>query len=325
MKTKIILTSLFFFIVINLACVSAADNGTSDNNELIKDQKYQNVEINEKTLWGSSLASLGMQIEIFSDDSKYELEKDYAYDSHTDNGKIRQGLKINKDNFVIDGKGHTIDGGNKARIFSVTGKNVTIKNLNIINANSKNGANPDNGAAIDFQTPGSVDNCTFTKCSTRCHGALFLAKGGNVTNSAFINNRAGEYGAGIYTEGGVVDNCKFIENSVGDVVCGAVCARGNVIVNNSAFIKNVGGGSGAITGTGNLTVENCNFTENFAFIPGVLADITLITKETDLHSVPWDIIENSTLTINNLFYNNFESATRIIEILDNRCSVEGGW
>lgn len=313
MRTKIILTAIFIFIFINLACVSAADNGT---NELIKDHKYEDVEINENTFWGSSLASLGMQIEILSEDSKYELDKDYAYDSHTDSGKIRQGLKINKDNFVIDGKGHTIDGGNKARIFSVTGKNVTIKNLNIINANSLDGANRDNGAAIDFQTPGSVDNCAFSKCSTRCHGALFLAKGGNVTNSTFTDNRAGAYGAGIYTEGGVVDNCTFVRNSVSDVVCGAVCARGNVVVNNSAFIKNVGGGSGAITATGNLTVENCNFTGNFA-LPGVHADISIITNEKDLHYVPWDLIENSILTINKyVFYNNYDSFSRIIGFPD---------
>lgn len=310
MKTKIIFTTLFIFVLINLACVCAADNQANDNNGVFKEPKYEDVVINEDNLCGSSLASLGMNIELLSDDSGYVLTKDYAYNPTTDSGNIKQGLKINKDNFVIDGKGHTIDGGQQSRIFSITGKNVTIKNLNIINANSLvRDINHDIGGAIGFQTPGSVDNCTFSKCSTRFHGALFLAKCGNVTNSIFTNNRAGEFGGGLYIEGGIVDNCTFIENSVGNVVCGALCARGDVLINNSIFHKNVGA-IGAITGTGNLIVENCNFFNNMVIFPGIPSDITLITKGTDLHFTEWDLIENSTLTINELHYIYSDSPSR---------------
>ena len=41
------------------------------------------------------------------------------------------------DNFVLDGKGHTIDGGNARQIFEIWGvQNVTLKNINFVNANT---------------------------------------------------------------------------------------------------------------------------------------------------------------------------------------------
>ena len=73
-----------------------------------------------------------LQTEINQPGNTIELTHNYVYDNSTD-GELQTGIGITKDNFTINGNGFTIDGANQARIFHITGENVTISNLNIIN------------------------------------------------------------------------------------------------------------------------------------------------------------------------------------------------
>ena len=104
---------------------------------------------------------LKSDIDAKSNNSVLDLDCDYKY-----NGTSNfDGITINKNNFTIDGHGHTIDanaGSNSVRIFNITGTNVTLKNLILINANVT-----DKGAAIY----NSGKSLTLNKISR--HGIVF--------------------------------------------------------------------------------------------------------------------------------------------------------
>ena len=46
--------------------------------------------------------------------------------------KYFDGINIDIDNIVIDGNGHFIDAENKIRIFKISGKNITLKNITVV-------------------------------------------------------------------------------------------------------------------------------------------------------------------------------------------------
>ena len=61
-----------------------------------------------------------------------DLTHDYKFNNETDN---KNGIVIEKDNFVLNGNGRTIDGKNQSRLFSITGNNITVNDLILINGN----------------------------------------------------------------------------------------------------------------------------------------------------------------------------------------------
>lgn len=113
------------------------------------------------------------------------LDHDYTYTDHSSDLKYKNGIEIIKDNFVINGNGHTIDGKDIAKLFDIKANNIVIKNLNFINANVGNRNNWNNGN-IHFFNPGTVENCTFINCVIRQHGTVNFEKGGVIRNSTFI-------------------------------------------------------------------------------------------------------------------------------------------
>ncbi len=64
--------------------------------------------------------------EIKNADTSLDLTQDYLFNNESDNNT---GIAISKDNFVLNGNGHTIDGNNQSRIFNITGKNITLNDL----------------------------------------------------------------------------------------------------------------------------------------------------------------------------------------------------
>ena len=56
------------------------------------------------------------------------LNRDYTFNPSTDSDFI-DGIKITRDNLVINGNGKTIDAGGKARIFKSSSRNIMIKNI----------------------------------------------------------------------------------------------------------------------------------------------------------------------------------------------------
>ena len=189
-------------------------------------------------------------------DMDLKLTHDYKYRS--EDSKYKYGIEITKDNFVIDGNGHTIDGDYVARLFDIKAKNVVLKNFNIINAFGN--------SAINFFNWGNVSNCTFERTYSRSHGAVNFEKGGNIINSRFIECQSEEYGGAVYINGGKIENCQFTGCHIADLYGAAVYAKGNVLVNNCNFIKNFGGCDGSIYYDGHLALENCNFKDNICIL-----------------------------------------------------------
>ena len=122
------------------------------------------------------------------------LDKDYMYSSVNDID-FKDGVVVSKDNFVIDGQGHTIDGQNLARVFNVTGVNVTIKNINFINGSSEG-----RGGAIYFYGMATVEGSNFTGNSASSGSAIYSEGDLTVRDSSFLDNKAGLCDIDMYVE-----------------------------------------------------------------------------------------------------------------------------
>lgn len=172
-----------------------------------------------------------LQNEINQSENSIEIKQDYKFDNSSDQ-ELNKGILINKSNIVINGNGHTIDGSGQSRIFNVTGKNVTIKNLKFVNGNSSS-----NGGAIS-----NSKNSTLT-----------------ISNCIFNSNTA-ENGAGIFTDGDLnVNNSTFINSN--SKSGSAICAQADIAIKDSTFKDLTAKESGGAIFASNITeITNCHFT-----------------------------------------------------------------
>ena len=153
---------MILFVLISLSCVSAVDNQTNVNAQV--DVKVEETLTDVSTDEGNFTALNEL---ISQSENELTLDKNYKFNLSTD--KDFDGFTITKDNYVVDGKGHTIDGSNQVRIFIFTGSNITLKNLNIINANGTN------GPAAYFASLAMIDNCSFiNNTATNQGGAIYI-------------------------------------------------------------------------------------------------------------------------------------------------------
>lgn len=140
------------------------------------------------------------------------LNQNFAF-NETYDAKYAGGVKIYRNNLIINGNNHTIDGANMARMFNVMGKNITFQNINFIN-----GASDDGGAIYCNKDNLRIVNCTFTNCKANNYGgAIFWNEGENgiITDSTFSQNAAAISGAAIYNKGKntIIKNSKFTANT----------------------------------------------------------------------------------------------------------------
>ena len=177
---------------------------------------------------------------LFTDDIKeIKLERDYVYNPEKDESSGGE-VKIDADNFVMDGQGHYIDAGGKSRIFLVTANYVTIKNVKLINGFSEE------GGAIHFYHNGTVENCTFINNTALSYGgavnfeSTLQSMMGIVRDSTFINNKAGSHGGGITLTGtSIAENCVFKDNDA-NYFGGAIYAI-ETTIRNCTFENNSAG------------------------------------------------------------------------------------
>ena len=270
----------FIFIILVLALLSISiasaedsslvnttDSDVSVDNEVLSVLEVDNSDSNDV----KNFDDLKSDIDAKSNNSVLDLDCDYKY-----NGTSNfNGITINKNNFTIDGHGHTIDanaGANSVRIFTVAGNNITFKNLILINTNfNDKGAVMYNSGSLFFH----VSNCTFINNTAKSYGGVIYNSGANftVSNSSFINN-TGSRGGVIYNSGAnlTVSNSNFINNkavstnkrvvSWGGVICNS---GANLTVSNSSFINNTASYGGAIRNSAvNFRVSNSSFINNTA-------------------------------------------------------------
>ena len=112
---------VLLILILSVGAVCAAENSTEDD---ISTEILQNSQNEVYTTSEASFTNLTDEIE--SGGTTLDLTKDYAFNNATDNNT---GILISKDNFVLNGNGHTIDAKNQSRIFNITGTNITLNNL----------------------------------------------------------------------------------------------------------------------------------------------------------------------------------------------------
>jgi len=217
--------------------------------------------------------------------SELILDRNYTYNPTSDSA-LKNGMKITGD-IIIDGKGFTIDGANKAKIFYIFNKNPS-GNFTFNNINFKNGYSS-SYAPIYFNHINAIyiNNCSFDSCtqSDAEGGALFIYYVGSndifIKNSNFTNNVAARSGGALFISnyfpsdgidsGGYIENCRFINNHGG--LTGTLSNGGAIefltahgIVKNCIFIgNNISNSGGAVT-LGNACPDNqlinCTFINN---------------------------------------------------------------
>ena len=182
-----------------------------------------------------------------------------------------QTILINASNVTIDGNGYAIDAQKKFRIFYITGRNVTIKNIRLLNGYSKyyGGAiNSQNGnlSIVNSSINGNIaekgggiyieDGSLFVIGSTIANNELVdfsgegwrSATGGGVStsygdlfvlNSSFINNTAYNGGA-IHTEHGetFINDSTFRNNDATYYAGGVIHTDSDIHISNSTFLDN---------------------------------------------------------------------------------------
>ena len=146
MKNNKFIVHFFILAVflISITAISAADlNDTADIDVLngVDDKK--------------SFDSLNN--EINEEDSNFTFESNYEFNNETDKNHS-SGINVNKDNFAINGNNHKIDCKNQSRAFYITGKNVVITNLTIVNGFYGY------GSAIRTDSSLTLNNVTFINC-----------------------------------------------------------------------------------------------------------------------------------------------------------------
>ena len=145
---------------------------SNSNNEIIKEGEYK------------SLSELSTLIRVSP--NKLDVTEDYQYTDST--------LEIIKNNYVVDFGGHVIDGnGFSGDLLTVSGSNVTIKNLKIVNCN---------GFAISWSgSDGVLDNFDLSQSN---RALSWSGINGEVKNSV-IHNMQCTTTSLIYIGGGATD------------------------------------------------------------------------------------------------------------------------
>ena len=196
-----------------------------------------------------------LQEEIDSSTDSIEITQDYVYDNSTDY-ELDSGILINKSDFTINGNGNTIDGSNQARIFNITGTNITISNLIFINGfNSKMG-----GAIFAYENVNIID-CVFENNTAINGGAICLYMEGIILNCDFIKNIANTGAAIYFNKNGQVINSTFTSN-IGSSA-GAIYAK-ELNCENSDFENNTALNGAAVYTTGPFTLKTGKFINNKA-------------------------------------------------------------
>ena len=208
---------------------------------------------------------------IHSGSKRISLDSDIVLESVEASNYIH-GIKMDVDNLIMDGNGHTIDANHCVRIFSVTGKNILIKNLNFRN-----------GYSFSRSEDEKKDGIFGNPILPRGYGGAIYNRGElELMNCTFLNNYSWSYGGAIanMSEGFLkINDCYFRDN--GGYNGGAIFNRFDLEIKNSHFINN--GGpifssfkgylhrydeitkfGGAILNENQLKIHNSIFNHNYA-------------------------------------------------------------
>ena len=279
-KKYLLIVIIIAFIC--LSCVSASEDSNMSMNsgsDISLDNSYSPSNFND----------LKGEIESLNPGDTYNINQDYIFEVDGIGPFVltNEGIKITADNVTINGNGHVIDGNYNTAIFKVTGNNVKIINLNIINSQY-------HGYNIPVKT--TCDNIKIGECG---YGLII---------SEHLTDMSPVYWLG---DNGVIDNCIFNHNTA--INGGAITWMGNNgLINNTRFINNtVDGIAGAIyMGGENNIISNCDFMNSFSPLSREAIYLDPGRKNITVKNVKFDeeIITDGQLTnisANNMLYKSF--------------------
>lgn len=194
-----------------------------------------------------------LQDDIEDSDDSIVLTQDYAFDNSTDEDYY-SGIEIEKVNFSLNGNGHTIDGKSQAKIFDISGYNITISNLKLINANCD-----DEGGAISSRGNITLVNITFENNHAKDGGAIFSSGNVNIINSTFIANSANIGGALKTATSATITGCTFKDFT--DITFSIIYAekQSNLLIENSFFLNSQAKYATAVYSAGNALIKKSIF------------------------------------------------------------------
>ncbi len=206
---KILIFMLILIMSVGAVCAaeSVTDDAMGDDSKEILETVQEDITTDDSS---DILETAQNDIYTASDDSftnltdeiarndVVDLTHDYKFNNETDDSS---GIVIEKDNFVLNGNGRTIDGKNQSRIFNITANNVTLSNLILT------GGNAEKGGAVYVTGSLTLNNVTFINNYAKIEGGA-IGLYGNViltcNNSDFIDNYA-EAGSAIFVKKGVLN------------------------------------------------------------------------------------------------------------------------
>ncbi|WP_407413313.1 C1 family peptidase [Methanobrevibacter sp.] len=257
-------------LIMSLGAVCAADNV---DDVVISDDGQDNLQIAHDEIYTAGESSFtDLEGEIKNAGMVLELTKDYTFNNETDN---EIGINISRDNFVLNGGGHTLDGDFQSRIFVISGNNVTISNLNFINGNRSEKS----GGAIFVLGSLTLNNVNFYNNAALRGGAVFV--GGNLTiNDALFADNKAEDGGAIIIRGETTINNAIFNNNQGSTG-GAIYLNDETTITDSVFNANMAENGGAIAVLSQAEIKNSTFNSNIAEESGGAISITSTTTITN--------------------------------------------
>ena len=285
---------LFLLLIISIGAVSAAEENTT----ILEDSDATEVTQNDVICY--TFKNLTEDIETSID--SFDMQHDYTFNNETDEGYV----VISKNDFVINGNNHIIDGNKQSGIFNITGNNITIKNLVFSNGMSAIGGIIDSTGEITLDNVTFIlNNVTFISDHTKYLGGAIANHGGKINcyNTRFIDNHA-ESGAAIFIENGELNirntnitssipnrygqiwarfstvnidylNIINVSSRYSPAISLEKCS--NTRITNSRFINltaDISSGAISLKLAGNLYIKNCEFinTKSFKNAGAVIAD-----------------------------------------------------
>lgn len=177
------------------------------------------------------------------------------------------GIDLDIDGLEIDGNNKSIDANSLSRIFIVTAKNVTLKNIIFKNGhNHKNYENPvSGGGCIQVSSSGTIkiENCRFIDNTSKNWGGAILNYGeSSINETQFHNNDAADCGGVIYNYKKMHLNRNTFDNNSSQNSGGAVYNKGELDITETLFDKNESSQGGAIANMMKMSVRNSEFIDN---------------------------------------------------------------
>ena len=254
-----------------------------------------------------------------------KLAENFAIENY-ERDYFEGGIDLDIDNLVIDGNNHIIDANNLSRIFLISGKNITLKNITFKNGRSfesyEKSGNCDGGSIkVNSHASLVLENCKFISNESENNGGVISNSGKLEMKSISMQKNLAQYHGGAIINGGImkITDSAFSLNSI-EEKGGAIFNLGKIIIWNSSFNQNAGNDGGAIFNDKKsiLEIHHTDMCDNVAKIKGgAIRNAGKVTVDVSK-------LEKNTAGDGGSIYNQGELLTRECILTKNISRISGG-